>query len=178
MPGCALDHYDAMQDMAGASLHSQHERIKVNNDSASLPNLRRGSGIFIFLALSGLIPWLARYGVISQWILLLHIIVGLAAIAPLTVVLIKHGREADRDTRWSTAAAPAGNTPAQASASPESPAAFQSHRCAGLLPPAPGLRGNPKASTDPSGRSQGCSAPTAPRQCAPSEMRAPGRYTS
>ena len=102
MPGCALDHYDAMQDMAGASLHSQHERIKVNNDSASLPNLRRGSGIFIFLALSGLIPWLARYGVISQWILLLHIIVGLAAIAPLTVVLIKHGREADRDapTRW------------------------------------------------------------------------------
>ena len=99
---CALDQYDAMQDMAGASLHSQHERIKVNNDSASLPNLRRGSGIFIFLALSGLIPWLARYGVISQWILLLHIIVGLAAIAPLMVVLIKHGREADREapTRW------------------------------------------------------------------------------
>jgi len=39
---------------------------------------------------------------ISQWILLLHIIVGLAAIAPLTVIFIKHGREADRDAlaRW------------------------------------------------------------------------------
>jgi hypothetical protein len=77
----------------------------VNNDSASVPNLRRASAICIFLTLSGLIPWLARYGVISQWILLLHIIIGLAAIAPLTVIFIKHGREADRDTStrwWST----------------------------------------------------------------------------
>lgn len=78
----------------------------MNNDSASLPSLRRASAIFIFLALSGLIPWLVRYGVISQWILLLHIIVGLAAIIPLTVIFTKHGREADRDspTRWWSAA--------------------------------------------------------------------------
>lgn len=74
----------------------------MNNDSARVATLRRGSAIFIFLALSGLIPWLARYGVISQWILLLHIIVGLAAIVPLTVIFIKHGGAADRDkpTRW------------------------------------------------------------------------------
>ena len=74
----------------------------MNNDSASLPALRRASAIFVFLALSGLIPWLRRYGVISQWILLLHIIVGLAAVAPLTMIFIKHGREADHDnpTRW------------------------------------------------------------------------------
>jgi len=74
----------------------------VNNDSARVATLRPASAIFIFLALSGLIPWLARYGVISEWILLLHIIVGLAAIVPLTVIFIKHGRTANRDTptRW------------------------------------------------------------------------------
>jgi hypothetical protein len=74
----------------------------VNNDSARVATLRRASAIFIFLALSGLIPWLARYGVISQWILLLHIIVGLAAIVPLAVIFIKHGGAADRDkpARW------------------------------------------------------------------------------
>jgi hypothetical protein len=60
--------------------------------------LRRASAIFIFLALSGSIPWLRRYGVISQWMLLLHIIVGLAAIVPVTLIFIKHGREAERDT--------------------------------------------------------------------------------
>ncbi len=70
----------------------------MNNDPAYLPLLRRASAIFIFLALSGSIPWLRRYGVISQWMLLLHIIVGLAAIVPLTVIFIKHGRNADRDT--------------------------------------------------------------------------------
>ncbi len=72
------------------------------NDSASLRKLRRASGVFLFVALCGLIPWLARYGVISQWILLLHILVGIAAIVPLTVIFWKHAREADRDvpTRW------------------------------------------------------------------------------
>jgi hypothetical protein len=76
----------------------------VNTDSGRLLSLRRASAIFIFLALSGLIPWLLRYGAISQWILLLHIIVGLAAIIPLTVIFTRHGREADRDSRtrgWS-----------------------------------------------------------------------------
>ncbi len=87
---------------AAASQHPQHERTNVNNDSAYLPPLRRASAIFIFLALSGLIPWLRRYGVVSQWILLLHIIVGVAAIVPLTVIFIKHGRAAGRETptRW------------------------------------------------------------------------------
>ena len=72
------------------------------NDSASLRKLRRASGVFLFVALSGLIPWLARYGVISQWILLLHILVGIAAAVPLTVIFWKHAREANRDvpTRW------------------------------------------------------------------------------
>lgn len=51
----------------------------------------------VFLALSGLIPWLRRYGVTSQWILLLHIVVRLAATAPITMIFIQHGREADRD---------------------------------------------------------------------------------
>ncbi len=68
------------------------------NHSASLPNLRRASVIFAFLALSGLIPWLLRYGVISQWILLLHIVVGVAAIVPLTAIFARHLREADRET--------------------------------------------------------------------------------
>ena len=88
--------------VASASLPSQHERTNVNDDSASLPNLRRASAIFAFLALSGVIPWLARYGVISQWILLLHIVVGLAAIVPLTIIFARHLREADRETptRW------------------------------------------------------------------------------
>ena len=74
----------------------------MTNDSASLRKLRRASGVFLFVALSGLIPWLARYGVISQWILLLHILVGIAASVPLTVIFWKHAREADRDvpTRW------------------------------------------------------------------------------
>ena len=70
----------------------------MNSDSASLPNLRRASAIFICLALSGLVPWLARFGVISQWILLLHILLGVAAIGPLTVIFIRHRREAGRDT--------------------------------------------------------------------------------
>jgi len=64
--------------------------------------LRRASGVFLFLALSGFIPLLARYGVFSQWILLLHILVGVLGAVPLTVIFWKHGREANGyvPTRW------------------------------------------------------------------------------
>ncbi len=74
----------------------------MNNASARVPNLRRASAVFTFLALSGVISWCAPYGVISQWILLLHVIGGVAAIIPLAVIFAKHACEADHDTptRW------------------------------------------------------------------------------
>lgn len=68
----------------------------MNDVPRSLRHLRRASGVFFFLALSGLVPFLIRYGVYSQWILLLHIIVGVLAVVPLSIILWKHGREADR----------------------------------------------------------------------------------
>src|SRR5579859_6678959 len=61
----------------------------------SLRPLRRACGVFLFLALSGLVPFLARYGVFSQWILLVHIFVGVLAVAPLSVIFWKHGRAAN-----------------------------------------------------------------------------------
>jgi hypothetical protein len=70
----------------------------------SLRHLRRASGVFLFLALSGLVPFLIRYGVFSQWILLLHILVGVLAAVPLTIIFWKHGRAASRVQRtpwWS-----------------------------------------------------------------------------
>jgi Cytochrome c554 and c-prime len=74
----------------------------MTEDAASISRLRRVSGVFVFLALSGLVPFLARYGVFSQWILLLHILVGIAAVVPLTWIFWKHGREANRahPTQW------------------------------------------------------------------------------
>lgn len=77
----------------------------MSNDSSSLKLLRQASGVFLFLTLSGFIPLLARYGVFSQWILLLHIVIGLAAGVPLTTIFWKHGRQAHRDdpTRWFSA---------------------------------------------------------------------------
>jgi hypothetical protein len=64
--------------------------------------LRRMSGVFLFLALSGFVPFCARYGVFSQWILLLHIVIGTAAIAPLTWIFWIHAREARHEhaTPW------------------------------------------------------------------------------
>ena len=73
------------------------------SDNSAYPRReRRASGVFLFLLLSGLIPFLARYGVFSQWVLLLHILVGVAAIIPLTILFWKHGLEANREvpTRW------------------------------------------------------------------------------
>jgi hypothetical protein len=74
----------------------------MNGQPTSLKRLRRVSGVFLFIALSGFIPLLVRYGVISQWILLLHVIVGVLTAIPLTAIVLKHAREANRDipTPW------------------------------------------------------------------------------
>jgi len=74
----------------------------MSDDSAPSTLLLRASGVFLFLALSGVVPFLARYGVFSQWVLLLHILVGIVAIVPVTLSLWKHGRKANREvpTRW------------------------------------------------------------------------------
>ncbi|MGB8473607.1 MAG: hypothetical protein WCE61_05910 [Candidatus Acidiferrum sp.] len=74
----------------------------MTENSENITRLRRMSGVFLFLALSGLLPWLVRHGVFSQWILLLHIFVGLVAVVPLTWIFWKHGREARREnpTPW------------------------------------------------------------------------------
>jgi hypothetical protein len=70
--------------------------------ATGISRLRRVSGVFVFLVLSGLVPLLASYGVFSQWILLLHIFVGIAALVPLTWIFWKHGRVANRTrpSRW------------------------------------------------------------------------------
>jgi hypothetical protein len=75
----------------------------IMSDVAANPKLlRRASGVFLFLLLSGIVPFLARYGVFSQWILLLHILAGLLAVVPLTVILWRHGQAANKEvpTRW------------------------------------------------------------------------------
>lgn len=74
----------------------------MNDATRVLRRLRRASGVFLFLALSGLVPFLIRYGVFSQWILLLHILVGVLAAVPLTIIFWKHGRTASHDqhTPW------------------------------------------------------------------------------
>lgn len=71
---------------------------------AWLARLRRISGIFLFLALTGLVPLLAPYGVFSQWILLLHILIGLLAALPLAVLFFRHGAAAGKvkPTRWNS----------------------------------------------------------------------------
>jgi hypothetical protein len=74
----------------------------MKDQPTSLRQLRRASGVFLFIALSGFIPFLVRYGVISQWILLLHIVVGVLAAIPLTTMFLKHGRGANHHvpTPW------------------------------------------------------------------------------
>lgn len=74
----------------------------MSTNHAGLKRLLRASGVYLFLAVSGFIPALARYGVFPQWTLLLHIIVGLAAAVPLAVLFWRHGRKANREvpTRW------------------------------------------------------------------------------
>jgi hypothetical protein len=62
----------------------------MNDIPATAGRLRQASGVFLFLALSELIPLLARYGVFSQWVLLLHVAVGVLAIVPLTWIFWKH----------------------------------------------------------------------------------------
>jgi hypothetical protein len=89
------------------ALNAQRARVRggsggMNDQSTSLTRLRRASGVFLFIALSGFIPLLVRYGVILQWILLLHIVVGVLAAIPLTAIFLKHLRESNRDvpTPW------------------------------------------------------------------------------
>ncbi|HEU5335257.1 MAG TPA: hypothetical protein VFU27_04805, partial [Terriglobales bacterium] len=69
-----------------------------------LARLRRISGVFLLLALTGLIPLLAPYGVFSQWILLLHIAIGVLAAFPLAVLFFRHGAAAGKvkATRWNS----------------------------------------------------------------------------
>ena len=77
----------------------------MNGEEPDLKPLRRASGVFLFLALSGLIPWLFQYGVFSQWILLLHIVIGVVAVVPLAVIFWRHGHAANRrePARWGRA---------------------------------------------------------------------------
>jgi hypothetical protein len=77
----------------------------MSGNGPNLRPLRRATGVFLFLALSGLIPWLFHYGVFSQWILLLHIVVGVVAVVPLAWIFWKHGRAANRlqPTGWRSA---------------------------------------------------------------------------
>src|SRR5437763_3757744 len=70
----------------------------MSNDAANTKPLRRSSGWFVFLVLSGILPFLARYGVFSQWILLLHILAGLLAVVPVTIVRWKHVHAANQET--------------------------------------------------------------------------------
>ena len=74
----------------------------MNDQPTGLKHVRRASGVFLFISLTGFFPLLARYGVIAQWILLLHIVVGVLAAIPLTAIFLKHLREANRDvpTPW------------------------------------------------------------------------------
>ena len=76
----------------------------VNNVDVSgkIKRLRRASGVFLFLALSGFIPLLAPYGVAAQWILLLHIAIGVVAIVPVGILFWRHARAANpaQRVRW------------------------------------------------------------------------------
>ena len=85
----------------GAGL-SAGRGVFVSDGSAGLKLVRRASGVFLFLALSGIVPFLIRYGAVSQWILLLHISAGIVAGVPLTLVLWRHARHANREipARW------------------------------------------------------------------------------
>jgi hypothetical protein len=78
--------------------------------SAKIKRLRRISGVFLFLAISGFLPLIFPYGVISQWILLLHIAVGIIAVVPISIILWKHARavQAKHPARWWNASVWAG----------------------------------------------------------------------
>ncbi len=67
-----------------------------------IKRLRRISGVLLFLTLSGLAPLLFPYGVIPQWILLLHIVAGIIAVVPISVILWEHARatQAKHPARW------------------------------------------------------------------------------
>jgi hypothetical protein len=74
----------------------------MNAVSGNIKWLRRASGLFLFLLISGFEPWAVRYGVFSQWVLLMHIGVGLVAIIPLSILFFRHGRAAhlSNGTHW------------------------------------------------------------------------------
>lgn len=55
-------------------------------------NLRVGSGIALFLLISGVLPWIAPFGVLAQWWLVLHIVLGLLATVVFTRMFWRHGR--------------------------------------------------------------------------------------
>ncbi len=78
--------------------------LQMEPGPAWLARLRRISGIFVLLALTGLIPLLAPYGVFSQWILLLHIGIGVLAAVPLALLFLRHGAAAGKvkATRWNS----------------------------------------------------------------------------
>lgn len=67
----------------------------MKDQSTGLTRLRLASGVFLFIAFTGFFPLLVRYGVISQWILLLHIVAAVLAAIPLTVLFLRHLREAN-----------------------------------------------------------------------------------
>jgi hypothetical protein len=69
----------------------------MNGQPTSLRRLRRASGVFLFVTLSGFVPLSTRYGVMSQWTLLLHIVVGILGGIPLTAIFLKHLRDANRE---------------------------------------------------------------------------------
>jgi cytochrome c551/c552 len=56
----------------------------------SLRTLRAASGVVIFLLLTGLFPLLAPLGIMAQWVLLAHIVVGFLVIVPLTWIFLRH----------------------------------------------------------------------------------------
>ncbi len=66
--------------------------MTTNSIPPSLRRLRAASGVVLFLLLTGLFPWLAPKGVTAQWVLLAHIVVGLAAIVPLLLIFKRHRR--------------------------------------------------------------------------------------
>ncbi len=64
--------------------------------------LRWSSALFAVLLLTGLLPLLFPYGTQAQWILLVHIVVGLAVLLPVTRYLWRHLQAAKQHgaTRW------------------------------------------------------------------------------
>jgi len=80
--------------------------VLLTHDSNSTPRplwiLRLTAGTFLFLLVSGVYAWLYPRQLAAQWALLVHTSVGLLALAPMSLLIWKHGRKAQRfhPTRW------------------------------------------------------------------------------